>query len=61
MATKSILKTIHIKQKKTALRLVQALENAKGKGEKDVIMTRGYSEASRDEIGKMFGGQNDGV
>ena len=55
MATKSILKTIHIKKREPVYSLVRALEYAKGKAEKEVTMSRSYSEASRDEIRKMFG------
>ena len=55
MATKSILKTIHIKKREPVYSLVNALENAKGKTGKDVVMSRSYSDASRDEIKKMFG------
>ena len=40
MATKSILKTIHIKKRKSALSLVNALENASGKSSKDVHYQR---------------------
>ncbi len=55
MATKSILKTILIKDRKSARALVNALEHASGKGEKQVIMRKGSSEASQSEIRKMFG------
>lgn len=55
MATKSILKTIHIKSPKSASRLVSALENASGKSYKAVEMTRTASDASQKEIFKMFG------
>ena len=55
MATKSILKTIHIKKKRPALALVRALERASGKSEQTVVMHRSYSEASRSDIQKMFG------
>ena len=61
MATKSILKTIHIKNQKSALALVNALENANGKAKKRVSMTRSYSDASREEIKKIFGEHNDGI
>lgn len=61
MSTKSILKTIHIKKKKPALALVRALEHANGKAEKEVFMSRSYSEASRAEIQKMFGTQDDRI
>ena len=55
MATKSILKTIHIKSPKSANRLVSALENASGKSYEIVKLTRPASDASRNEISKMFG------
>ncbi len=54
MATKSILKTIHIKESGAATALVRALENAKGKAEKEVVFKRTPSEASRADIRKMF-------
>lgn len=55
MATKSILKTIHIKEPGAAAALVRALENAKGKSEKEVVFQRPPREASRADIQKMFG------
>lgn len=54
LATKSILKSIQVKDKKTALRLASALENASGKQEKNVQFNRTFSDATRDEIEKMF-------
>lgn len=61
MATKSILKTIHIKTSEPARALVQALEHAKGKKEQDVIISKTYSEASRTDIKKMFGVHNERI
>ena len=61
MATKSILKTIHIKERGAAIALVRALENAKGKSKKKVTLKRIPSEASRSDIQKLFGVQNDRV
>ena len=61
MATKSVLKTILIKDRRTASALVAALENASGKKSKDVVISRTCSELGRDEIKKMFGDNNDGV
>ena len=55
MATKSVLKNVRIKDKTSALRLVNALENAAGKGSRPVKHTRTFSDASREEIRKMFG------
>ena len=61
MATKSILKTVHIKERKSASALVNALENAKGKSAQKVEFKRMPSDASRDEIREMFGARNDRV
>lgn len=55
MATKSILKSIHIRDKGAAERLVNALQHASGKGSKQITPTRTFSDASREEIHKMFG------
>ena len=55
MATKSILKSINIKSRKSALAMVNANENASGKHAQDVTRNRAFSDASRDEIRKMFG------
>ena len=54
MATKSILKSINIKDKATANAFVSALENASGKSAKPVTHTRIFTDASKDEIRKMF-------
>ena len=54
MATKSILKSIQIKDKKSAARLANALENASDKKAKDIKHNRSFSDASRDDIRKMF-------
>lgn len=55
MATKSVLKNIDVKTRGTALALINALENAKGKHAQNVAKTRTFSDASRSEIHKMFG------
>ena len=55
MATKSVLKNIDVKSRETALALANALENAKGKHAQQVKKTRTFSDASREEIQKMFG------
>lgn len=54
MATKSILKTIYIEELGSATDFVQALENAKGKMEKEVIFKRPPLEVSRADMRKMF-------
>lgn len=58
MATKSILKTVLIKDSRAAGSLVRALENAKEKTAKEVKISRPCSEASRTDIQKMFPQQN---
>ena len=57
MATKSILKTVHIKSPKAARKLASALEHANRKPFKEVRLSKGYSEASRSKIKKMFEGR----
>lgn len=57
MATKSILKTIHVKERSVVNALVGALENAKGKQAKDVFLSRSCSDMSRQDIKKIFGSQ----
>ncbi len=61
MATKSILKTIHIKGNKSTLAFVNAYERAKRKQSVPVEMHRSYSDASAEEIRAMFGSNNDGL
>ncbi len=55
MATKSVLKSIHVKDRRQAANLVRALENAKGKASITVTKSRSFSDADRAEIRKMFG------
>ena len=54
MATKSVLKNIDVKTRDSALALVNALENAKGKHSQNVVPSRTFSYANKDEIRKMF-------
>ena len=54
MATKSILKTVHIKEPEAARKLVDALENAEKKQVKSNSAARRVSAASREEIREMF-------
>lgn len=53
MATKSILKNITIKKEKSCRDLVNALEYASGKREKEVSAPAAHN-ASVEEIRKMF-------
>jgi len=54
MATKSILKNVHIKNAGDARRLANALEHAAEKPAKAVVMSKIVTEASRSDIRKMF-------
>jgi len=54
MATKSILKTVHIKDSRAANRLVNALENAQKNPAKERHIKQKVTTASRSEIRSMF-------
>ena len=54
MATKSILKTVIIKDNTSAKRLATALEQASKKTAKPVSQSRAYTYASDEDIRKMF-------
>lgn len=55
MATKSFLKSIYIKDKKSAKSFVSALENAETKGKKEVNFRKNVKEIEdEDTIRKMF-------
>jgi hypothetical protein len=54
MATKSILKTIVIKDERPARRFLSAMENSKGKKSEPIKQSRPYSYANADEIRAMF-------
>lgn len=56
MATKSVLKNIDIKSRKSVQALASALEHANGKHSQTVMKQRTFSDASREDIRKMFGG-----
>lgn len=55
MATKSILKTVHIDNPQSAERLISALEYAAAKPSKETEISVAASDASREDIRKMFG------
>ena len=54
MATKSILKNVVIKNKKSCSSLVNALESAKGKRAKEAVCSRSVRTADDEMIKKMF-------
>ena len=58
MATKSILKTVYIKDNEAAKRLINALENANQHTGKNVHFKRSFSNASREEIREIFKQEN---
>ena len=55
MATKSILKNVNIRNRKDASALARAMENAHSVKSQPITMSRPVSEATGDEIKKMFG------
>lgn len=55
MATKSIYKTVHIKDSKSAKKLVRALDEAEASPGCKVSYSRSVSDANADEVKKMFG------
>lgn len=55
MATKSIYKTVHIKDGKSAKKLVRALDEAEASPGCKVSYSRSVSDANADEVKKMFG------
>lgn len=54
MATKSILKTIFIKDNTSALRLVNALENAQNKRSKDVHIPVAVRTLTGSDVRRLF-------
>lgn len=55
MATKSIYKSIHLKNRALCRGLVNALESAQNKKSKEVVMTKKVREVKGDELKKLFG------
>lgn len=55
MATKSILKNVDIKDKRLARSFIYALEKAQSKKTRDIQLSRTCSEATGEEIKKLFG------
>ena len=55
MATVSILKNVDIRDKEQAKKLVYALEHAKGKKSKKVVLSKTVKEIDRDMIKSIFG------
>ena len=58
MATKSILKNITIKNKSDCKNLLNALNNADNKINKDVDNSKNFTEIFGNDIVKMFGDKN---
>ncbi len=54
MATKSILKDVRFKDRTLCRRFASALENAKGKQSKRVVISRTCSTVPRDKIKDFF-------
>ena len=58
MATKSILKNVHIKNKNMCKSLLIALENAENKKDKKLENDRTFTGLFPEDIIKYFGGKN---
>ena len=55
MATKSILKTVTIRDRKSALALANALEQTRSRKKGNVKPTSTYRDMSKADIRKVFG------
>lgn len=55
MATKSILKTIHLDSNKAAKKFIDALEQSRSMPTKEVELTRKCTEITGDKIKEFFG------
>jgi len=55
VATKSILKNVHINDRKLARGLASALENAENKSSKDVVLKKRLNEVKGEDIKHLFG------
>lgn len=54
MATKSVLKSVNLRTRKSATALVMALEQAKARKTRPVKSQNVFADASREEIRSMF-------
>lgn len=54
MATKSVLKSVNLRTRKSATALVMALEQAKARKTRPVKSKSVFADASREEIRSMF-------
>lgn len=61
MATKSIFKTVNVRNASLSRRLLNALEQAKDFSEKETKMSKSYTSIGKDDVKKLFGEEDDGV
>ena len=61
VATSSIFKNVHPKEKASIRKLVNALEHSKASKANDVQMTRPVSDFTADQIRKIFGESDDRI
>jgi len=59
VATKSFLKNIDIRNKRSCFKFVSALENAQNKSGEEVIMSKSVNIINKDDIKKFFGVANE--
>ena len=55
MASKSICKSIHIRDRRLSNQLVNALENAKGKHSIEICISKKVQDLKGEKIKEMFG------
>lgn len=61
MATSSIFNEVKAKDKRSISKLVNALERSSASKHEPVVMSRSVNTMSKEEIQKLFGGDNEGV
>ena len=59
MATKSVYKDVNIRDRRLAINLVRALENAQEKNSKKVVLSKKYSTIDKSKIKGIFGDTTD--
>lgn len=58
MATESMLKSVVIKDRRTCIKFLKALECSKAAKTKPVVMQRRVSDMTREQVQKIFGAKN---
>ena len=59
VATQSIFKSVHIRDRAAGKRLVRALESSRKQKREPIVFQRSYSDMTTDEMQKVFGKRDD--